>query len=176
MICSIVIDKFDFSLREIAKYVRLTKIAAYKPTHESVNTFYFPEDKGLKFCLFYIVPVMLGLKIQNISRYEDFISGKDFSPIADIIDSLDPDWFRHLLSRDESFEQCDDGTTVVSVEEKLKEVYNAVFNTEYNDRKYKTDIGEYSFNKNLKGELIRISGLMSKYNDMGKEQEDEDNG
>lgn len=176
MICSIVIDKFDFSLREIAKYVRLTKIAAYNPTHESVNTFHFPDGKGLKFCLFYIVPVMIGLKIQNVRRYEDFISGKDFSPIADIIDSLDSDWFCHLLSRDESFEQCNDGTRVVSVEGKLKEVYNAVFNTEYNDRKYKTDIGEYSFNKNLKDELIRISGLMSKYTDIGKEQEDEDNG
>ncbi len=175
IVCSIVIDKFDFSLREIAKYLRLTKIAAHKPTHQSTNGFWFSEDKGLKFCLYYFVPLMIGLKIQDISRYEKFISGQDFSPLGEIIGYFNPDWFIELLSSNESFETSNDGTTVVSLEEKIKQVYTAVFNTNYDNNNYKTNIGEYSFAKGLKEELIKVSGLMSKYTDIGNGQEDENN-
>ena len=175
MVCRIVIEKFDFSLREIAKYIRITKIAAYKPTHKGTEDFIFPEEKGLQFCIFYFLPVMLGLKLKDIEKYEEFVSGRDFSPMVEVLDRFESRWFSNLLSQNEDFEKDNDVTIVVSVEQKLKEVYDAVFNTKYDYGKYKTNIGEYSFADGLKDELIRISGLMSKYTDFEKTQPKEDN-
>ncbi len=170
MVCRVVIEKFDFSLREIAKFIRLTKIAAYKPTHEEKNSFHFSDALGFKFCLFYFVPIMIGLRIRDTSKYEDFITGRDFSPVEEIINSLGSSCFSKLLSPEETFDTKDSSMTLVTVKEKVYQVYEAVFITEYDYRKYQTDIGDYSFNSGLKEELIKISGLMSKYADIEKKQ------
>lgn len=175
MVCRIVIEKFDFSLREIAKFIRLTKIAAYKPTHEEKNSFHFSDGLGFKFCLFYFVPIMIGLRIRDTSKYENFITGRDFSPVEEVINSIDSNCFSKLLSTDETFDTKDSSMTLVTAKEKVYQVYEAVFITEYDYRKYQTDIGDYSFNSGLKEELIKISGLMSKYADIEKKQKAENN-
>ena len=176
IVCNTVIKKYNFSLREIAKYIRLTKIAAYKPTHGTEYSFSFPEGQALQFCLFFIVPVLIGLKIKDITRYNNFILGKDFSPIADLIDDYEPRWFNKLLSINETFDSDENDRTLVSVEDKFKQVYEAIFITKYDSTNYQTIIGEYSFQNGLKEHLINIAGLMSKFTDMGKKQEERDNG
>lgn len=52
IVCNTVIKKYNFSLREIAKYIRLTKIAAYKPTHGTEYSFLFLKDKPCSFVYF----------------------------------------------------------------------------------------------------------------------------
>ncbi len=170
-VCNTVINKFNFTIREMAKYIRLTKMAAYKPTHESANNFCFPEGKALQFCLLYIVPIIIGLKICDVSKYDNFILGRDFSTLVDIIGNYESDWFRLLLTSKETFDSNDSERTLVTVEDKLKQVYNAIFVTKYNNSHYQTKVGECSFQNGLKERIINISGLMSEFTDInGKSQ------
>ena len=67
-----------------------------------------------------------------------------------------------LLNKDETFE-AKEGKTTVSREDKLKDLYNAIFVNRYDGRKYCENIGSYCFDANSKGFIIRAAGLMSGY-------------
>lgn len=164
IVCDTVIKAYHFELREIAKYLRLTKIAAYEPTHESKKyDFSFPDGRGIQFGLIYVVPIMIGLKICDSRRYSDFINGKDYTPLLEVSDSLRESFFYSLLSRTESFEENSEGKTVVSLDSKFKELYNALFVTNYDNRTYKVCMGEYSFDRSTRETLIRTTSLLSKF-------------
>ncbi|HYE81665.1 MAG TPA: P-loop NTPase fold protein [Clostridia bacterium] len=164
IVCDTVIKAYHFELREIAKYLRLTRIAAYEPTHESKKyDFSFPDKRGVQFGLIYVVPIMIGLKICDPRRYSDFINGKDYSPLLEVSDSLGEGFFYSLLSRTESFEENGEGKTVVSLDSKFKEIYNALFVTNYDNGTYKVCMGEYSFNRSTKETLIRTTSLLSQF-------------
>lgn len=80
MVCSAVIKAYHFELREVARYLRLARIAAYEPTHSEKYPFTFPDGRVLQFALHCIVPIMLGLKVSDVERYNDFIEGRDYTP------------------------------------------------------------------------------------------------
>lgn len=163
-VCHAFIKKYNFSLRETSKYLRLAKVAAYLPTHDNGHqySFVFPEGKAIQFCLLYIIPIMLGLKIADIQRYDNFISGKDPSILYEFSDA-EYTLFNQLLNRDETYHPCDQSTNVVSINDKLKQVYTALFITDYSGAIYKTNIGECEFNAHSKEVLIRTASLLSNY-------------
>lgn len=164
IICDAVIKAYHFELREIAKYLRLTKIAAYEPTHESRKyDFSFSDGLGLQFGLMYVVPIMIGLKICDSCRYFDFINGKDYTPLMKVSDCLGEGFFDRLLSRMESFKENDEGKTLVSLDSKFKELYNALFITNYDNGTYKVCVGECSFTRSTKETLIRTASLLSQF-------------
>lgn len=158
------IRAYHFELREIAKYLKLTKVAAYEPTHGNKKfDFLFSGGRGLQFGLIYVVPIMIGLKICDSRRYSDFINGRDYTPLLEIANIL-RDWdFYRLLSRTESFEENDDGKTVVSLESKLKELYNILFVNCFTNGTYEVCMGEYSFDRNTRETLIRTASLLSRF-------------
>ena len=162
--CQEVINKHNFSIREVAKYIRITKIAAFNPTHNDTGEeFIFGEEKALKFCLICIVPIMIGLKLVDSNKYEKFIQGKDVSPLLDFADSETILRFQGLLEKDESFSTKNISAKHVTVADKLKIVYNALFNTNYDGITYEKRIGDYIFRKDTKETLLRTVGLFSKY-------------
>ncbi len=164
IVCNAVIKVYHFELREIAKYLRLTKIAAYEPTHESKKyDFSFSDGLSIQFVLMYVVPIMIGLKIYDSCRYYDFIKGKDYTPLLEVCGSLGADYFYHLLSRTESFEVNDQGKSVVLLDSKFKELYDALFVTDYDNRINKVCIGEYYFDRRTRETLIRTAGLLSQF-------------
>ena len=164
IVCNAVIKTYHFELREIAKYLRLTKIAAYEPTHENRKyDFSFSEGRGLQLGIAYVVPIMIGLKICDSRRYSDFINGKDYTPLQEVAYCLRENFFDGLLSITESFKENNEGKTVVSLDSKLKELYNALFVTNYDNGKYNVSVGEYSFGRSTKETLIRTTSLLSKY-------------
>ena len=165
--CHAVISKYNFSLREIARYIKITKIAAHKPTHNVNNeySFAFAEGKAISFCLIYIVPIMLGLKISDLNRYERFVNGQDPSPLNDFVDIRD-NFFEKLLNRGESFDPNDIDLKNVTVNNKLEEVYDALFKTEYTGSIYRKNIGEYEFNKQTKETLLRTVSLLSNFSSL----------
>lgn len=164
VVCDAVIKTYHLELREIAKYLRLTKIAAYEPTHESSKyDFSFSEGQGLKYGLMYVVPIMIGLKICDSRRYSDFINGKDYTPLLEVSNCLREDYFDSLLSRTESFKENDEGKTVVTLDSKFKELYNALFVTNYDNGTYEICVGKYSFSRSTKETLIRTTSLLSKF-------------
>ena len=165
VMCHSVITKYNFSLREIAKYLRLTKIAAHKPTHSERKDFSlaFPEGEAKLFCMYFIVPIMLGLKVSDTNRLNRFVAGEDCSPLMDF-STVNLHVFEGLLNRDEDYKPVNENIKKVSVDDKLKQVYEAVFNTDYSGEVYRKSIGKYSFNKETKDMLLRVTGLFSGYN------------
>lgn len=162
-VCGAVIKAYHFELREIAKYLRLTKVAAYDPTHNNRYHFGFSDEKGLQFCLLFITPIMMGLKVQSMQRYTDFIEGRNHMPLIEIARVLPSRIFDQLLTRGETYDETDTINSLVTVESKLKEVYEALFSTVYNGEIYQRSIGQLEFSARTRDTLIRTAGLLSQY-------------
>ena len=161
-LCGDIIKNYNFSLREIAKYLRLIKIAAYSPTHQSNEyDFSFPEGRAKQLCILYIVPIMIALNVYERDLYEDFISGKNSKPLIDNLSNYLYN-FEKLLERDESYD-LEEGKTKVTLAEKLDKVYDALFNTTYTGEMYQRKIGDYSFEERTKNTLMEVVSLLSKY-------------
>lgn len=159
-VCDAVIKYYRFELREIAKYVQLSKIAAYEPTHSNGK---YQIGRGLQFCLAYFIPIMIGLKIANIERYLAFIEGRECSPLIEIASVLPSRMFRGLLENDETYDENDTNGTLVTVDEKMKAVYEAIFERSSGVKKSSIRIGTMSFNAKIKESLLRTDGLLSDF-------------
>ena len=163
VICSTVIKVYHFELREIAKFLRLAKIAAYEPTHGN-RSFSFAEGRALQFCLHCVIPIMIGLRVQNANRYVDFIEGNDHLPLVEIITQVKELGFSELLNGDETFDPSDSSKKLVTLEDKLKALYDAIFVTTYSAScRHHTLIGKMEFGANTKETLIRVTGLLSEF-------------
>lgn len=162
-----VIDTYNMELREITRFYRQVKTAAYEPTHDSKKwDFAFPAGRGRQLLLMFITPILVGLKIVDISLYNDFINGKNSKPLMDIYKDSDlGEWLcSKLLNKDESYRETD-GKTLVTVEQKLQSLYEAVFVTEYTNRIYHTMIGDFEFNSESKDFVKNVESMLSVYAD-----------
>lgn len=168
MVCGAIIKVYHFELREIAKFLRLAKIAAYEPTHNGRYDFGFSEGRGLKFGLLYIVPIMIALKVMDTKRYFDFIEGRDYKPLEEIAAVLSIDCFDKLLDIDETYDDKNASKAKVTLGDKLKAVYNALFVVDYGTEVDMTQIGRIQFNAETKDILLRTTGLLSRFTNMNE--------
>lgn len=168
VVSGIVIRHFHFEMREIAKYVRLTRIAGYSVSRDN-RRFSFSDGQGLQFCILYLVPILIGLKISNTSRFAAFINGKDSLPMIEIMGSGEfaMSICSQLLNHNESYTESTNGKpyTLVRLEDKLNVVYDALFINKYEGSEYRKQIGELSFDKASRAHLLRIVGLLSDFTD-----------
>ena len=114
----------------------------------------------------YIVPLVIGLKIKDISIHDDFIQGKNVSPLIDMFASEE---FAHwhlsgFLNADETFTEMQ-GKKKISQEDILKQIYNAIFGNQYDGRCYSTKIGDYEFDIKSKSFVVSAASMMSIYAD-----------
>jgi len=169
VVSGIVIRHFHFEMREIAKYVRLTRIAGYSVSRDSSHRFSFSDEVGLQFCLLCLVPIMIGLKISDTTRFSAFINGKDSSPIIEILGSGDyaKSMCSQLLGNNEAYSEIksDKPMKIVKLEDKLNEIYDALFIYKYEGSNYQKNIGGVSFDKSSRAYLLRIVGLLSNFTD-----------
>ena len=116
--------------------------------------------------LMYIVPLVIGLKIVDISLHDDFVNGKNASPLIELFASEEiGEWsLRNCLNNDESFND-EEGKTKVTREEIVKRVYKAIFVNKYTGRQYYEIIGQYEFDDSARGFIISASSMMSNYAD-----------
>lgn len=169
-VCKTVIEKNHFTLREIAKFYHMARAAAYAPTHDSRQyDFVFSEGKATHFCLMFLVPIMIGLKISDYSRYEAFVTGKDSSPLRDILmnTEMGSSLRRSLLTNNETYdkEEQTDSIKFVSLEERLDALYDALFIRQYTSRAYEVRIGQMSFSCESKATLLRAVSALSQFAD-----------
>lgn len=159
-----VIKMFNFELREITRFYLQVKAAVYEPTHDSQKyDFSFSDGKGRHIILMYIVPLLIGLKIADISKYDDFINGRDIEPLKQLFDMDEENrLLENMLNRDESFEK-EDGKKLVTQEEMIKRFYDAIFVNQYNGSKYSTVLGQYEFSKESKLFALSTSSMMSNF-------------
>ena len=90
-------------------------------------TFSFQVGEGKHVILVYIVPLLIGLEIADISKYNNFINGQDIEPLRDLFreDEIERVLIR-MLNNDESFDK-EMGKKFVTQEEIIKRFYNAIF-------------------------------------------------
>lgn len=166
-VCRKVIEVYNMELREATRFYRQVKTAAYEPTHESRKwDFSFPDGKGRQFLLMYIVPLLVGLKIVDISLYSEFVNGKNAKPLMDIYKDWElGNWLvDRLMNRNETYED-EEGKTVVTVEQKLQHLYDAIFVTEYTNGNYHTMLGDYEFDGSSRDFAKNVESMLSAYAD-----------
>lgn len=124
------------------------------------------DEKGATRQRLYVVPILVGLKIVDISLYNQFVCGKSSKPLMDIYkDSDKGEWLAtRLLNRNEAFE-VEEGKSVVTVEQKIQQLYDAIFVTEYTGNVYHTILGEYEFDDNSKNFVKSVESMLSVYAD-----------
>ena len=161
IVCKEVINYYNFSLRDLAQYYKKCRIAAHKLTHN--KALYY--DKGEDYGLYALVPIMIGLEINDYSAYRSFIDGKDPSPLIDILGEGEilGFFFHDLLSNNETYDAAESGKTHVSREQKLKEYYNAVFVQDYGKQTIYKKIGTIECNKETKPFLMQVASGLTPY-------------
>lgn len=84
----------------------------------------------------------------------------------EVFNNIEDVFFGDLLNSNETFGTPDEKRTQISLEEKIKELYNVIFVKQYTRTEYRTSVGEYIFSKETKETLLKVAGLLSQYADL----------
>ena len=117
-----VIRKYNFSLREITRYLQYLEVAIpkkYRTDFEPQNFFYFEI----------LVSFLIGLNIHDLNKYDDFINGKNFNDFVEVVHLGNPDWYcRILLDNNETFVKDSPlKGDFVSLSERFQPFYECLF-------------------------------------------------
>ena len=156
---------FDFSLREVERYIRVVKIARKAAMSISSG---FSEHNASLFSVTCVVPIVLGLQMFDMEAYGKFISGEDSTPMLDILLKPNIDRFMSLLkTRDEELEDVsnDVGRDTASIKDRLRRVYAALFGKTHDFGLYGTTIGEMRFSEETRRIVAEIAALLSPMSD-----------
>lgn len=116
---SLVMRKYNFSLREITRYLQYLKVA--------IPEKYCTYSQG--FYVEVLIPFLIGLGIHDFKTYNDFLHGENMNCSVEVIQEGDLDWLcRILLNSDETFDKKNPNQkTLVFLKEKFKPVYECLF-------------------------------------------------
>lgn len=165
-VCRRVIEVYNLELREATRFYRQVKTAVYEPTHTSEKwSFSFSDGNARYLLITYIVPIIVGLNIVDISLCNEFMDGKNVQPLIDVYKDakVGRRLAGSLLNGEEVFEDIK-GKKLVTREQKLQELYDAIFVMDYSDV-YDKILGEYEFNKNSKSFVRNVASMLSQYAD-----------
>lgn len=149
---------FNLSLRELCKINDVVYEVCLKKSYTGIQDFMFK----------YIVILCLALKITDISLHDDFINGKNDQPLIDLYDNEFGDSVCEMLLN--NGEELGDLITIngarlesnekVSREEKLEELYEAIFIKNYTSYDYVTKLGEFGFTEESRKFILDIESLL----------------
>lgn len=170
-ICIQVIEHFQFGLREVIKYYQKSRAAVYQDNYEGSdyggNN---PEEyEAIEFAYHFMLPFILGLRMHSYKEYDEFIAGKN---IEDFDRTFAFDEFNPILTNFDILNdgECftpDSGENCVSIQSKLGEAYNALFNTPFSDSN-SVSVGHLNFTKKVKERLNEKICLLSDKTDFEK--------
>ena len=165
MIVQAVINRYEFELREISKYLRLVKIATSKAMNEKTPLdFSHAEGRGRRFALLTITPILIGLQLYDLSLYNSFVRGGNYKPLLDVlIDSVFTDWLCSiLLDPNETIKETGNpNEVVVDLNDKVIGFYNALFNTAYDHSVYRKRIGDITITATTQVFIKNVVSLLS---------------
>lgn len=163
-VCFILIERYHLELREIARFINIAKIAGdyYIKLQRQNIVIHFGVSR--QFCIHYIVPIMLVLKTCDIELYTKFIEGRDSTPLIEIGEYVQKQgFFDYLLEDNETYDKYIKDGILVKINDKLEELYEAIFIKKYVDDEDMEYIGKMIFDKNIRRDLLRTAGLFSEY-------------
>lgn len=156
-VCESVIREYQLEMRNIAKYIRLAKIAVPKSVRKG-DMLCIPEISSSYIYQVYVIPIMIGLKLTDTERFENFVNGKDCTPLLDFQKCFSKGCFVDLALVERYKKSSND--IAADIEKKIKEVYDAIFVEKYEDESYRL-IGNMYFDQKTKNSVMCIAGLMS---------------
>lgn len=129
--------------------------------------FSFSDGKALQFSILCIVPVIIGLRISDHSEYVSFIEGKNSEPLLDVLQShnIAISLCNSLLDNNETYDEARGSETkkVVQLKDKLQQVYEALFIHDFEKDYTPIMIGDTSFDKDTRNEVLRIASGFSNF-------------
>lgn len=172
-----VINKLKFEIREVEKYTRLTKAATHHFIKKSDDFLASAsEHKALIFSITFFMPIAIALKMYDSKLYNDFINGNGEKILLDMMSNLDLDYYLTLygaLSRSEN-SKLEDGTLVIiSAKERLKEIYKAMFEHDYNCSPRQVVVGNYTFSEQTRKTFLNAASLLSSLNTFDFENDEQ---
>lgn len=162
LVCREVTRKYSFGLREIEKFYRIVRVTVgHAVDHEQRNTF-TGYDLAFQFGLRYIIPIIIGLRMYDIKLYDNFIHGKDNKQMIEILTSkeIGARAFASLLANGETYYQNISNATVVSLQDKLRDVYEAIF-ANPNRTNEETIVGRCAFTQYTRDRIINAISMLS---------------
>lgn len=165
VMCDAMIRVYGMELREISRYLQLYQLAIGNHLEQLEKTGHSLVDATWYYSLMYVAPIMVALRVVDPQKYYDFIEGKDCAPLLKASGYLLVGFFSNLLRPDESYEAVPQRPEikVVTVEQKLKAVYEALFIADYSINRNPKFIGKTRFDDNTKKVVLEVAGLLSKY-------------
>lgn len=165
-VCRRFIDYYNLQLRDISRYYKAVRTAIFVPTHSKKWNFSFSDGKAKELILLYVVPFIIGLRMVDISEYHKFINGQSPNALINFYrDSELGRWAKEsFLENDETYNEAT-GKKLVTIEEKLRRLYNAIFVDEYNGDYAEISIGKYEFNKESREFVLRTASMLSQFTD-----------
>lgn len=159
------VKNYHMQLREISQYYQLCRltIGNYLDEMEKKHQYFMGDERY--YCLMYVVPIMVALKIVSVEQYNNFISGNDGTPLVEISGYLSEGFFSKLLGADETFDPATKNENLkgVSLNNKLESLYNALFKTDYEKESRFQTIGRAHIDKGLQELVKRVISLLSDY-------------
>lgn len=166
IVCKRVADMLHFELREMHRYFTQAKVAASKVMYNDPGGYHFSfsQGKGRQFVLMYIVPLLIGLQMADITEYTQFVDGNESKFLYKLLEDeqVSYDIFEHMLSRSETLNRDEDGKITVTKRDVIEKIYNALFSV---NSEAETILGEYQFSKSMKSTAIAAASMLSNYAD-----------
>lgn len=157
-VCKEIVKEYNFTLRDIIKFTQINKICI-ENLRKNQNKYLYLNKSCNIYILISILSIMIGLKIKRYDQYEDFITGKDSTPLIIILSKSG--WIAYgidkLLSEKEKSSK-----DINTIKEKLESMYKAIFIEKYRD-KHSIKIGELEFTKETRKILFEAEGLLSRF-------------
>ena len=157
VVCCKVIKEYGFELREIDRYAKLIRLTM----NMFRNTRSYDGNYSIYFLYDVFVPILIGLKMKNMSKYIECINGKDGSPFVDIInEDILHNYFKKMLNNNESYSK-ESGKTLVTKEQKILEIYNFLFPFNENNWREGKNTGSFHYDGNESEYILNMCNLLS---------------
>lgn len=157
-VCKEIVKEYNFTLRDVIKFVQINKICI-ENLRKTKNEYLYFDEIIIRYVLTYVLPIVIGLKIKRYDQYEDFITGKDSTPLITILSKSE--WISYGI--DKLFSENEKSSKDINIiKEKLELMYKAIFIEEYID-KHSIEIGKLKFTKETRKILFEAEGLLSRF-------------
>ena len=163
LVCQVVTKQYGFGLREIEKFYRIVRITIGKMLDYDERQVLSGYERASLFAFKFIIPIILGLRMYDLKLYDDFVHGRDYKPMIDILTSqeIGTGAFLELLANGETYHQGTKEAPVVKLENKLREVYETLFSNLDNNLYSETSIGFCCFSSRTRVKLFEAVSMLS---------------
>lgn len=161
MVMRKVIRVYNMELREISRLYTNVQTAIGKYINSKNKNYY---GGGRNFIILCLTPLIIGLRMTDISLYDRFVKGDDYDPMIEIFstDGRLKGLIERAFYRNESLSN-EDGKNQITIEEKIKTIYEAIFVNDYSGIDRSVVIGDYEFGEDSKTFLLGAVSMLSEY-------------